>query len=56
MASVAHDPAGYVTGQTKVAVACAVAHGVLDRFTVSPEVMQHLAGVLSFFEGQDAAQ
>jgi hypothetical protein len=46
----------YVTGQTKAAVAYAVAHGVLDRSKVAPEVLQHLVGVLSFFEAQDGAQ
>jgi hypothetical protein len=48
--------ARYVTGHARMAVAYAVAQGVLDRSKVAPEVLEHLAGAVSFFEAQDAAQ
>jgi hypothetical protein len=46
----------YVMGSAHHAVAYAVATGVLNRSEVAPDVLQCLAGALSFFEAQDAAQ
>jgi hypothetical protein len=44
----------YNTPDLDLAVAHAIVTGVLDRSTIAPELLEHLAGALGFYESQAA--
>lgn len=46
----------YTGGHAKLTIAYAIDAGILDRKQIAPDVLEHLAGALSFYEAQRSAQ
>lgn len=46
----------YTEGYANLAVAHAIETGILDRTKIASDVLEHLAGALSFYEAQRSAK